>query len=107
MPTITAKAADMVEHYLTHVFPNGLKAQVVASSREAAVRYITAIDAALNKCIEKLEQDNPLNIDLSLLKTLKTDVVISGNHNDLPHIKAYTDSRKHEHTINQTDFHPG
>ncbi len=99
MPTIAAKAADIVKHYLTHVFPNGLKAQVVATSREAAVRYKTAIDEALNKCIEKLEQYNPLNIDLSLLKTLKTDVVISGNHNDLPHIKAFTDSRKHERTI--------
>ena len=34
-PTIEAKAKDMVEHYLTHVFPNGYKAQVVAASREA------------------------------------------------------------------------
>ena len=33
------KSQDMVEHYLTHVFPNGFKAQVVATSREAAVRY--------------------------------------------------------------------
>lgn len=99
MPTISAKAADMVEHYLTHVFPNGLKAQVVANSREAAVRYKTAIDDALNKAIEKFEQNNPLNIDIALLKTLKTDVVISGNHNDLPHIKAFTDSRKHERSI--------
>ncbi len=99
IPTISAKAADMVEHYLTHVFPNGLKAQVVANSREAAVRYKTAIDVALNKTIEKFEQNNPLNIDIALLKTLKTDVVISGNHNDLPHIKAFTDSRKHERSI--------
>lgn len=99
IPTITAKAADMVEHYLTHVFPNGLKAQVVANSREAAVRYKTAIDQALLQAIETLEQNNPLNIDLALLKTLKTDVVISGNHNDLPHIKAFTDSRKHERAI--------
>ncbi len=37
--TIEAKAKDMVDHYLTHVFPNGYKAQVVAVSREAAVRY--------------------------------------------------------------------
>ncbi|HBE22024.1 MAG TPA: restriction endonuclease subunit R, partial [Verrucomicrobiales bacterium] len=36
--TIKAKAKDMVEHYLTHVFPNGYKAQIVATSREAAVR---------------------------------------------------------------------
>ena len=99
LPTITAKAADMVEHYLTHVFPNGLKAQVVATSREAAVRYKTAIDNALVENIQKLELNNPLNINLALLKKLKTDVVISGNHNDLPHIKAFTDSRKHERTI--------
>ena len=36
--TIKAKARDMVKHYLPHVFPNGYKAQVVAVSREAAVR---------------------------------------------------------------------
>ena len=41
--TIKAKAQDMVEHYLTHVFPNGYKAQVVATSREAAVRYKTTL----------------------------------------------------------------
>jgi len=99
LPTITAKAADMVEHYLTHVFPNGLKAQVVANSREAAVRYKTAIDNALIENIQKLELNNPLNIDLALLKKLKSDVVISGNHNDLPEIKAYTDGRKHERII--------
>lgn len=99
IPTITAKAADMVEHYLTHVFPNGFKAQVVATSREAAVRYKAAIDDALNKAIEKLEQENSLNISIARLKTVKTDVVISGNHNDLPHIKAFTNSSKHERTI--------
>jgi type I restriction enzyme R subunit len=99
LPTIQAKAADMVGHYLEHVFPNGFKAQVVATSREAAVRYKTAIDDALAQAIKKLEQANPLNIDLARLKTLKTDVVISGNHNDLPHLKAYSDSAKHERTI--------
>jgi len=97
--TINAKAEDMLAHYLEHVFPNGFKAQVVAVSREAAVRYKTALDAALTKAIEKLEQANPLNLDLSCLKTLKTDVVISGNHNDLPHIKAFTDSSRHARTI--------
>ncbi len=30
--TVEDKAKDMVEHYLTHVFPNGYKAQVVATS---------------------------------------------------------------------------
>ena len=54
--TIKAKAGDMVEHYLTHVFPNGYKAQVVAVSREAAVRYKTYIDAALVDAIEPLKK---------------------------------------------------
>jgi type I restriction enzyme R subunit len=99
IPTIQAKAEDMLEHYLEHVFPNGYKAQVVAVSREAAVRYKSALDNALAKAIEKLKQANPLNLDLARLKTLKTDVVISGNHNDLPHIKDYTDSGRHARTI--------
>lgn len=46
-PTIAAKAKDMVTHYLTHVFPNGYKAQIVATSREAAARYKDYVDEAL------------------------------------------------------------
>jgi len=97
--TIEAKAGDMVKHYLTHVFPNGYKAQVVAVSREAAVRYKTYIDAALAEAIAALEKNNPNHIDLKRLKKLQTDVIISGGHNDLPHIKAYADKSKHETSI--------
>ncbi len=97
--TIKAKAEDMVKHYLAHVFPNGYKAQVVAVSREAAVRYKTHIDAALTKAIAALEKDNPNKIDLARFKKLQTDVIISGGHNDLPHIKAYADKPKHEASI--------
>lgn len=97
--TIAAKAKDMVAHYLEHVFPNGFKAQVVATSREAAVRYKAQIDAALADKITKLEQSNPRCLDLETLKRLKTDVIISGSHNDLPYIKAHTDSSKHEATV--------
>lgn len=99
LPTITAKAEDMVQHYLGHVFPNGYKAQVVATSREAAVRYKAALDKALAKAIVGLEQANPLNIDLPRLKALKTDAVISGSHNDLPHLRAFTNSAQHERSI--------
>jgi len=98
-PTIAAKAADMVEHYLTHVFPNGYKAQVVATSREAAVRYKQHIDAALDAAWKRLEQANPDGLDLATLKAFETDVIISGGHNDLPHLKAYSDSRRHETSI--------
>jgi type I restriction enzyme R subunit len=54
-PTIEAKAKDMVAHYLTHVFPNGYKAQIVATSREAAVRYNEDVDAALIAAVAALE----------------------------------------------------
>lgn len=97
--TIEAKAKDMVGHYLSHVFPNGYKAQVVATSREAAVRYKKHIDAALASAITDLEQANSHKLDLDQLKKLTTDVIISGSHNDLPHLKAYSDTSKHEASI--------
>ena len=99
VPTIEAKAKDMITHYLEHVFPNGYKAQVVATSREAAVRYKTAIDSALGKAIERLHDANPLHLDLERLQKLKTDVIISGSHNDLPHLKEFSDSSRHERSI--------
>jgi type I restriction enzyme, R subunit len=46
-----------------------------------------------------LEKDNPLKLDVTQLKRLKSDVVISGNHNDELHLKAYSDRSKHEATI--------
>jgi type I restriction enzyme R subunit len=98
-PTIEAKAKDMVIHYLTHVFPNGYKAQVVATSREAAVRYKKHIDAALAAALADLKQTNPRRLDLDRLSKLKTDVIISGSHNDLPHLKAYSDSSRHAASI--------
>ena len=97
--TIAAKANDMVRHYLRHVFPNGYKAQVVATSREAAVRYKQYIDAALTAAIAELEQANPRKLALDLLKNLTTDVIISGNNNDLPHLKAYSDEARHKASI--------
>ena len=97
--TIKAKARDMVEHYLTHVFPNGYKAQVVATSREAAVRYKSHIDSALGAAVTKLEQSNPRRPNLERLKAMRTDVIISKRHNDLPRLKAYSDPSKHQTSI--------
>jgi len=97
--TIRAKAADMVEHYVRFVFPNGFKAQVVAVSREAAARYKTALDAALAAKVAELEKRNPLAINVDRLRSLETAVVISGSHNDLPHIRAYTDPGYHRRSI--------
>ncbi|MDL1163979.1 HsdR family type I site-specific deoxyribonuclease [Yersinia pestis] len=97
--TIAAKAKDMVKHYLTHVFPNGYKAQVVATSRVAAVRYKEHIEAALDEAITDLELTNPRKIDLDLLRKLETDVIISSKHNDEQYLKHFTDKSKHESSI--------
>ena len=97
--TIEAKAKDMVAHYLTHVFPNGYKAQIVATSREAAVRYKGYVDAALAETLAALEKSNPEKMDLAVLKKLKTDVIISGGHNDELHLKQYSDSSRHKTSI--------
>src|SRR5260370_40202985 len=67
-PTIEAKANDMVAHYLTHVFPNGYKAQIVATSREAAVRYKKHIDAAIAAALDRLEVSNPQNVNPGWLR---------------------------------------
>ena len=98
-PTIAAKAKDMVSHYLTHIFPNGYKAQIVATSREAAVRYKKHIDNALRDALAELKKANPEKLDLDRLARLKTDVIISGSHNDELHIKAFTDTSKHKTSI--------
>jgi type I restriction enzyme R subunit len=98
-PTIEAKAKDMVEHYLTRVFPNGFKAQIVATSREAAVRYKKHVDAALADAVATLEKSNPNKVDSDTLKRITTDVIISGRHNDLPHLKAYSDKSRHDTSI--------
>jgi type I restriction enzyme, R subunit len=98
-PTIEAKAKDMVAHYLTHVFPNGYKAQIVATSREAAVRYKKHVDTAIAAALDGLEKANPQNVNLECLRKLKSDVIISGSHNDELHLKPYTDSSKHKTSI--------
>jgi type I restriction enzyme, R subunit len=97
--TIKAKAADMVNHYVEHVFANGFKAQIVAVTREAAVRYKEAIDSALQAKVGALRAYNPLNIQLDLLEKVETGVVISGSTNDEQHLKAHTDGRVHKTII--------
>jgi len=98
-PTIEAKAKDMVAHYLTHVFPNGYKAQIVACSREAAVRYKTHVDEALKAAVADAEARGNCDAELEMLRRLKTDVVISGRHNDELHLKAFTDATRHTSSI--------
>lgn len=99
MSTIMDKAKSMVNHYVEHIFSGGFKAQIVANSRIAAVRYKAAIDAALKAKIAELEVDNPMLVKLDVLRTLETAVVISGSHNDELEIKAYTNGDYHKKSI--------
>jgi len=98
---IRDKAKDMVEHYIKHVFPNKFKAQVVAVSRLAAVRYKQALEEALQEKIEELEKSNLDKVDLDTLKKLKVAVVISSSQNDDPSIykKEYTDKQEQDKNI--------
>ncbi|HOR59524.1 MAG TPA: type I restriction endonuclease [Candidatus Cloacimonadota bacterium] len=101
---IEQKAKDMLRHYVGVVLPEGYKAQVVATSRRAAIVYrekllaardelvgeIEAIPAATlalpDHEIEQLDQKTRFLVRahpiLPLIKTLDVAVVISGNHND-------------------------
>ena len=95
---ISDKAKDMIDHYVTHVFPNKFKAQVVTVSRIAAIRYKKALEEALKKKIRELKEGYG-NVDINLLEKLKVEVVISGNPNDPVKYHPYTDSKKHEAII--------
>ncbi|QSZ27626.1 type I restriction endonuclease subunit R [Aceticella autotrophica] len=95
---IRDKAKDMIEHYITHVFPNGFKAQVVAVSRLAAIKYKEALEKALKEKIDELMKKNS-KIDLETLKRLEVGVVISGALNDPPEYKPYIDVNEHERII--------
>jgi type I restriction enzyme R subunit len=81
-------AEDLVNHYIDHILRNGFKAQVVSSSKLAAIRYQKAIDEALKKRIE-LEKNKPDKDEefIKLIEFLKTAVVVSaGETNEDPEI---------------------
>ena len=97
--TIRDKAKNMVTHYVEQIFTGGFKAQIVANSREAAVRYKVAIEDALKQKIAELEINNPMKVNIERLKQLEVAVVISGSHNDALHIKAFTNGDYHKKSI--------
>lgn len=96
---IRDKAKDMIDHYVTHIFPNGFKAQVVAVSRHAAIRYKKALEEALKEKIEELKKNNQKGIDIEQLERLEVGVVISEGDNDPPEYYDYTDAHKQDRII--------
>ena len=99
-PTIEAKAKDMVAHYLTHVFPERLQGagggHLPRGGRPLQETHRRGLGGSASP---ELEKAIPEKLDLERLKAMKTDVIISGSHNDLPHLKAFSDSSKHEASI--------
>jgi type I restriction enzyme R subunit len=118
---IAAKAADMLHHYIDAVLPNGFKAQVVASSRLAAVRYQQALVEAHQKLLAQLDALDPLLLSLDAvqleqldpktqflvrayphidtLRRLEFVAVISSSHNDDPAWKEWSDKAKQDNRI--------
>ena len=101
---IGKKAKDMLRHYVRVVLPEGYKAQIVASSRRAAVEYHKEMLIARDELVGAIEAIPKATLDLSeneieqldedvkflvrayphlpLIKALDAAVVISGHHND-------------------------
>jgi type I restriction enzyme R subunit len=118
---IADKARDILRHYVTHILPNGYKAQVVAYSRLAATRYFTALKKARNELLANADalspQDKALDDEALCRRPPKVQAVvqawryrealariefapiISGSNNDDPAWKAWTDSATHEPLI--------
>lgn len=115
---IAAKAEDMLLHYAANILPNGFKAQVVAVSRRAAIRYYEAFGKARTKLLKRIDlldpqlfnlpEDEQKNLDeetlfliiaaknREMLKKLEFAAIISGDHNDPPSYKEHTDKARHE-----------
>jgi type I restriction enzyme, R subunit len=111
---IRDKAHDMLRHYVTNILPNGFKAQVVAYSRLAVVRYLDAFVAARDELLAQAEalsaEDKAMDEETlcrrppamqaqvqawryrELLSKIEFAPVISGSNNDDPAWKQWTDS---------------
>jgi len=118
---IADKARDILRHYVTNILPNGYKAQVVAYSRLAAIRYFEALKQARDELLAEAEalsaQDKALDDEALCTRPPKVQAVvqawryrdtlarlefapiISGNNNDDPAWKAWTDGGVHEQLI--------
>ncbi|MBC8230151.1 HsdR family type I site-specific deoxyribonuclease [bacterium] len=113
---IIKKAEDILRHYVAHVLPDGFKAMLVANSRRAAIRYQKALSKAHQALIQKLEAINPALLVLSFdedeqlddeeqflrrahahlltIRRLEFAAVISGDRNDDPAWKEWSDKAR-------------
>ncbi|WP_206171412.1 type I restriction enzyme subunit R domain-containing protein [Thiorhodococcus mannitoliphagus] len=88
---IAAKARNMLRHYVEHILPDGFKAQVVAVSRRAAVRYHGALREARDALVAELEALHPSLLDLddeAALQLERHKGFLVRAHRFLPTIRA-------------------
>lgn len=75
---IEAIATDLVDHYIDNILINGFKAQVVASSVLAAVRYKRAIEEAIkNRLATETAKSKPDADLIEKIAFLKVETVVS------------------------------
>ena len=119
---IEQKARDMLRHYVGVVLPEGFKAQVVATSRQAAVTYHEKLEQARQQLVAELEALPPAHAahfrrtrssssmhpraswcaptsELAKLRALEIAAVISGDHNDPESWWDWADKSKQEERI--------
>jgi type I restriction enzyme R subunit len=95
-------AKDMVNHYVENILPNDFKAQVVCSSKLAAVRYKKYIDIAIEEVIRDKEIDDDFEPELlRKLKFLKSAVVVSSD--DTNELAEITQARKESKKLNAVE----
>jgi type I restriction enzyme, R subunit len=117
---IATKARDIMRHYVGTVLPNGFKAQLVAHSRRATVRYRGALLVARDELVTQIERlptatrdADPDDLDrrtaflvraarhLDLLRAVDFVPVISvGTANDEKDFEPWTDPAKQQQVIN-------
>jgi type I restriction enzyme R subunit len=81
----------MLRHYVENILPNGFKAQVVAVSRRATIRFYEAFREAQAELVAELEALHPnlLDLDAEAIGKLDRDkAFLLRAHRFLPTIKA-------------------
>jgi type I restriction enzyme R subunit len=118
---IEQKANDMIRHYASVVLPEGFKAQVVATSRQAVMTYLDKLAQARDALVTELEavpattlalpDDEVEKLDAKMrflvrthaqlpkLRALEIAAVFSGDHNDPESWWEWSNKAKQEEFI--------
>lgn len=97
-------AEDIVRHYVTEILPNGFKAQVVASSVNAAARYKYLIEEAIKKHINIEKKKDPSEMDEDLIRKLEflkaATIVTQQENNEAAYV---SEARRQAKELNAID----